>query len=59
MERQPTYQPFDPQIHDQSVTLYEMRTVQLSDGIVGTALELSDTPYEDAVQTPWYYMVRV
>lgn len=54
-----TFEPFDPAVHGPDADLYEIRSVQISDDIVGTSIVPSEIPYEDAVATPWYYMVKV
>ena len=47
---------FNPSIHKEGVVLYERRSVR-NGGIIDTTIVESDTPYEEAVLTPWYYMV--
>ena len=46
---------FDPKKH-KDFPLYELQTRE-DDGLLATILVLADVPYEEAAQTPWYYVV--
>ena len=55
----PRFESFDPMVHDEAAVLYELRSVQLGEGRVGTTIEPSEATYQEAVNAPWYYMVKV
>ncbi|MCK9600919.1 MAG: 2'-5' RNA ligase family protein, partial [Sphaerochaeta sp.] len=48
---------FNPAVHREGVQLYEIRSVDLENGLTGTTVEESKTPWEQASKTPWYYLV--
>ena len=46
---------FDPKKH-KGYHLYEIQTYE-ENGLMVTTLVATDTPFEEAVKSPWYYMV--
>ena len=50
------YVDFDPEKH-QGRQLYELQTKK-RDGILATLPVPVDTPFDQAAQTPWYYVVE-
>ena len=49
------YIDFDPEKH-RGKKLFEVQTVE-GDDTLDTVVVPSDTPFDQAAQTPWYYVV--
>ena len=50
------YVDFDPKKH-KGRQLYELQSKEMGD-MVATVVVPTDTPFEQAAQTPWYYVVE-
>ena len=50
------YVDFDPKKH-KGRQLYELQSKELK-GVVATVAVPTDTPFEQAAKTPWYYVVE-
>ena len=50
------YIPFDPEKHE-GRKLFEMQSKEVGD-LIATVVVPTDTPFEQAAKTPWYYMVE-
>ena len=50
------YVDFDPKKH-KSRQLYELQSKEMGD-VVATVAVPTDTPFEQAAKTPWYYVVE-
>jgi hypothetical protein len=50
--------PFDPNIHDENVPLFEIKSLREADGVIATIVVPAEVEYKFATRTPWYYMVE-
>ena len=51
------YVDFDPKKH-KGRKLFELQSKELDSGVIATVAVPSDTPFEQAAKTPWYYVVE-